>query len=144
MAEALVAQFRSRGLRLRVVGGMLQVAPRVMLTDTDRAAIREHLVELKALLEAEDDPAVREVLDLFPGARVLSTSQPGVWPPPGAWIPNSASRIDPYGAEMPTAPCPSCGALDWHKAGSGWACCVCHPVPDSGRATGRQDDEERG
>jgi DNA polymerase-1 len=51
-AEGLVAQLRSRGIRLRVADDTLQVAPRARLTEADRVAIREHLVDLRALLGA--------------------------------------------------------------------------------------------
>jgi hypothetical protein len=35
---------------------------------------------------------------------------------------------------MPTAQCPVCGALAWHRAGTGFTCGVCHPPPNTGRA----------
>jgi hypothetical protein len=54
-AAALIADLRRRGLRLRMESSALQVAPRKALTDSDRVAIREHLAELKALVQAEAD-----------------------------------------------------------------------------------------
>jgi hypothetical protein len=54
----LVAQLRSCGVRLRVDEAALRVAPRSALTDGDRAAIRQNLVELKALVQAEADMAL--------------------------------------------------------------------------------------
>jgi len=158
-AVALVAQLRSRGLQLRVVGATLQVAPRMMLTEADRVAIREHLLELKALVEAETDLAVtaepavcaptsrREdaetddavvaatdhdvamALEVFTGARVVAHNQPAVWPPRDGWVPSSANTIAIYATVMPTVPCPCCGATTWRRAGSGWCCSRCHPDP---------------
>jgi hypothetical protein len=55
----LLASLRARGLRLQRAGPALHVSPRAALTDADRAALREHLAELKELLEAEDELAVR-------------------------------------------------------------------------------------
>src|SRR5262249_29484410 len=113
-AGSLLANLRARGLRVERVGSALHVAPRAAVTDADRTAIREYLVELKALVQAEADAAL--VTALFgDGVRVVSSGPVGPWPPPGPWVPTSARTIDVYGAEMPTVPCPCCRALDWHR-----------------------------
>jgi hypothetical protein len=127
-AATLVAQFQSRGIRLRMAGDVLQAAPRDRLTDADRASLRDHLAELKALVRAKASAAL--VDDVFgPGARVVSCGRPAVWPPDGGWIPSSEHTIDPYAAAAPTVPCPGCGAMMWGLAGSGWCCRRCHPDP---------------
>src|SRR5262245_59314304 len=86
-------------------------------------------MELIALLQTETDPAVTAVIDVFPGARVISTERSVVWPSEGGWVPSSARAIDPYAAAAPTVPCPGCGAMMWGLAGSGWCCRRCHPDP---------------
>jgi hypothetical protein len=130
-ARSLLANLRARGLRLKHVGARLHVAPRTALTDADREALREHRMELVALLHAETDPAVTAVIDMFPGARVISTERSDVWPPEGGWVPSSARAIDPYAAAAPTVSCPGCGAMMWGLAGSGWCCRRCHPDPSA-------------
>src|SRR5262249_34376170 len=111
---------------------------RAALTDGDRAAIREHLAELKALVQAEADPIVAAALTVFPGARIVSAGQPASWPPADASIPTSARTIEVYAAEMPTAACRCCGATAWFRAGSAWTCSTCHPSPN--REPGCDDD----
>jgi hypothetical protein len=128
-AQNLLINLRARGLRLKHVGAALHVAPRTALTDADREALREHRMELVALLQTETDPEVTAVIDVFPGARVISTKFSVVWPPEGGWVPSSARAIDPYAATAPTVPCPGCGAMMWGLAGSGWCCRRCHPDP---------------
>ena len=59
-AQSLLANLRARGLRLQRVGPALHVSPRAALKDADRAALRGHLDELKKLLKAEDELAVRD------------------------------------------------------------------------------------
>src|SRR5262249_1724313 len=51
-AKSLLASLRGRGLGVQRVGPALHVSPRAALTDADRAAIREHLVDLRALVGA--------------------------------------------------------------------------------------------
>jgi hypothetical protein len=48
---------------------------------------------------------------------------------PGLPPPSPSPPADPYGAAIPTAACYCCGAVAWHRAGSGWACARCHPPP---------------
>lgn len=89
-----------------------------------------------AALDAEADPGVALALSVFPGAQILRAVQPACWPPDGGWIPSSGRRIDPYAPAMPTAQCPVCGALAWHRAGAGLTCDGgCHPPPGGGHAT---------
>jgi hypothetical protein len=142
--QQLVARLRALSVRLRVVDGVLQVAPHAVLTDGDRAAIREQLAEVKALVQAEADGAL--IASVFgDGIRVVSSGPAGPWPPEGAWLPPPARTIDLYAAEAPTAPCP-CGALDWHKpaGNSGWLCGMCRPPPDRsvGSAAGPIKEEQ--
>lgn len=126
-AAALVEQLRSRGVRLRMAGAVLQVAPRDCLTDADRAALHEQVVELKALVQAEVAAAL--VADIFgPGTRVVASGQPAAWPPQGGWAP-SRGTIDLYGTEAPTVACRCCAAVMWGRAGDGWCCRRCHPDP---------------
>jgi hypothetical protein len=94
-AAALAAQLRSRGVRLRVVGDTVQVAPRAALTDADRAALREHLVGMKALLQAEADPYLALVREVFaPGAGV-GAGQAAVRPPAPLITVDLATEQDP-------------------------------------------------
>ena len=117
-ATALVAQLRSRGLLLRVDGATLRVAPRDALADADRTAIRGHLAELKELLEAENELAVRAAareaaiswreaamraqLEPVPsGGRIpFLKARPGFVP-----VPNTDGSLDPESRRA----CPSCG-----------------------------------
>jgi len=41
--------------------------------------------------------------------------------------PADGSWVDPYTTEPPRRPCPYCDGTDWHRAGDGWVCDVCHP-----------------
>jgi hypothetical protein len=34
---------------------------------------------------------------------------------------------DPFRTTAPKSPCHACKSMDWHRAGDGWACGVCHP-----------------
>jgi rubredoxin len=56
--------------------------------------------------------------------------------------PTQAARpwVDTYQASRPTAPCPVCAATEWHFAGSGWCCGVCHPRPQKKQHTGQSAD----
>jgi TubC N-terminal docking domain len=57
-AARLVARLRAADVRLAVVGGRLRVdAPRGVLTDADREALRAHKAEILALLHALDAEA---------------------------------------------------------------------------------------
>jgi hypothetical protein len=85
-AESLLASLRGRGLRVQRVGPALHVSPRAALTDADRAALREHLVDLRALLGAavvRPPHAPRE--SLHPN---LSPVTPRRHPPGGAATPS--------------------------------------------------------
>jgi hypothetical protein len=127
-AADLMAQLQSRGVRFQVERGTLQVAPRAALTEKDRTAIREHLIEVKALVLAAADSDMHRAGDVLAGA-VVVYSGPLAWPPEGATVPLARGRIDPFAAAAPTVPCPSCRVTSWHRAGSGWACVTCHPAP---------------
>jgi hypothetical protein len=74
----------------------LHVKPRAALTDADRAAIREHLVEIKALLQAEADPSLALVREVFgPSVWVVGAAQAAVWPPEALATVDSATEKDP-------------------------------------------------
>src|SRR5262249_32011216 len=129
-AELLVA-YRARGVRLHVVGATLRVsAPRGELYDADWNILAAHKPALLRLLEDEQrDGApltVVDVLEIFPGARVVQDGQPAVWPLAGGWTPSSAR--DPYTSAPPTGPCTMCRGTSWRWAG-GWTCARCHPDP---------------
>jgi hypothetical protein len=95
-ARILLANLRARGLQLQHVGSALHVKPRAALTDADRAAIREHLVEIKALLQAEADPYLALVREVFgPGVWVVGAGQAAVWPPEPLATVDSATEKDP-------------------------------------------------
>lgn len=95
-ARSLLAGLRARGLRLERVGPAVHVSPRAALTDVERAALREHLVEIKALLQAEADPGVALVRDVFgPGVRVVATGQRTVWPPAPLATVDLSTKRDP-------------------------------------------------
>jgi hypothetical protein len=71
-AAVLVAELRARGLRLRLEGETLLVAPRGRLTEADHAIIRANKTELLAALQAETaDPLIGLAVDIFPGAMVV-------------------------------------------------------------------------
>jgi hypothetical protein len=38
---------------------------------------------------------------------------------------------DPYLPTAPTKPCRVCDGTAWHRAGSGWTCSTCHPLPSA-------------
>ena len=45
---------------------------------------------------------------------------------------DGVALINPFAADPPTVPCPSCGQRAWwHQAGRAWVCGVCHPPPRS-------------
>jgi hypothetical protein len=95
-ARSLLANLRARGLQLQHVGSALHIKPRAALTDADRAAIREHLVEIKALLQAEADPYLALVREVFgPGVRVVGAAQGVVWPPAPLATVDLATEKDP-------------------------------------------------
>jgi hypothetical protein len=98
-------------------------------TDIDAPGTPTQDAEADSVVAAETDPGVALALDVFRGARVVAFSQPAVWPPEGGWIPSSARTIEVYAAEMPTAACRCCRATAWFRAGDGWTCSTCHPVP---------------
>jgi len=53
-------------------------------------------------------------------------------PPTGSNRDESPPRgvpADPYGPTPPATPCRTCGGDAWHRAGSGWTCGICHPIP---------------
>lgn len=61
--DALLMDFRRRGLRVWPEGGKLVVAPAELLTDDDRETIRRYKPDLLALLKNSDEgaqPAARE------------------------------------------------------------------------------------
>jgi hypothetical protein len=80
---ALLAECQRRGVVLTAEGDRLAYrAPRRALTPELRAALVEHKAGLLALLQAEADPDVALVRDVFgPGVRVVATGEPAVWPP---------------------------------------------------------------
>jgi hypothetical protein len=128
---ALVAALAARGVRLTVVGNRLHVnAPTGELTAADREMLTASKRALLPLLEDEgrdrEALTVADVLDIFPGARVVQDGQPAVWPPTGGWIPSSA--LDPYTSAPPTGLCSMCRGTSWRWAG-GWTCARCHPAP---------------
>jgi hypothetical protein len=43
--------------------------------------------------------------------------------------PPGEAPSDPYGPAPPATPCRTCGGDAWHRAGSGWTCATCHPLP---------------
>jgi hypothetical protein len=207
---ALLAECRRHGVVLTAEGDRLVYrAPRRLLTPELRAALVEHKAGLLALLQAEADPDVALVREVFgPGVWVVGAGQAAVWPPEAlatvdsatekdplvrlaaavgwpcvplrprltilgtdwAWArfaasasrddrasaldylerlpvglvppalsgtrPAAAPPIDPFAAGMPTAQCPCCGALGWHRAGDGWTCGRCHPPPAESHAVG--------
>jgi hypothetical protein len=135
---ALLAHARRAGLAVRLEGGRLIVRGPKRLADL-AASLLDRKDAVVAALDAEADPGVVMVLDVFPGARVVAASQPAVWPPEGGWVP-SPGKIDPYAAEPPRSPCPCCGTMAWSLAGTGFTCGVCHPPPGGGQAAS-QDDE---
>jgi hypothetical protein len=82
-------------------------------------------------IDASADAAVVMALGVFPGAQVVATDQPAVWPPAGSWLPTSSRTLDVYGTAAPTTECPCCGAMAWCRAGTGFTCGVCHPPPNT-------------
>src|SRR5262249_13454779 len=50
---------------------------------------------------------------------------------------------DTYAPTAPTVPCGTCGGSTWHRAGDGWSCSTCHPVPSALRPStvGKRFDE---
>src|SRR5438552_5093934 len=73
-ANFLLADLRRRGVRLEPDrGGLRYRAPRGILTDADREALRQHRDELLALLAEE------LALEVFAGASVVYRG-PTLWP----------------------------------------------------------------
>ena len=128
---ALIDHARQAGLVVRREGDRLIVRGPKRLGDL-AAHLLDRKAEVMAALDAEADPGVAMALDVFPGARVVTANQPAVWPPAGGWIPSSARTIDPYATAAPTTACPCCGATAWYRAGTGFTCGVCHPLPNTG------------
>ena len=132
-APELVAAMTARGVTLTVVGDRLRVdAPAGELTEIDSTTLAAHKPALLALLTpahepdgapAELNPAltVADVLRVFPDAHVVTPDEAEPGPAP--------ARGYDYGPTPPAGPCPVCGGLDWHRAGDGWTCSTCHPVP---------------
>jgi hypothetical protein len=144
-ATELLAALRGRGFTFRVdqpVDGQpmrLLVRPAAGLTAEERHELRANKPALVALLEAEAaapavpqrlwEPDVMTALEVFPGAQVVAHNVRAVWPPPDGWILSPARRVDSYSTAPPTVACPTCSGSDWHRAGDGWTCGVCHPSP---------------
>jgi len=68
-----------------------------------------------------------ESLD-FTGRRTQRDGRDGSAPRCSA----DAFLVNPFAADPPTVPCPSCGQRAWwHQAGRAWVCSICHPPPRS-------------
>jgi len=132
--EALLVALRGRGVALIADGDRLRWrAPAGVLTDTDRDALTAAKPALLTLLSDRGKPpespakpngmvlGVTDVMEVFPGARVVTPDE--AEPDP------DTARGYAYGPTPPAGPCPVCGGLDWHRAGSGWTCSTCHPAP---------------
>jgi hypothetical protein len=132
-ASELAAALTARGVTFTVEGDRLRVeAPAGELTETDWTTLAAHKPALLALLtpalqpdgapaELDTGLTVADVLRVFPDARVVTPEEDE---------PAAAPAIGyPYGPTPPAGPCPACGGLDWHRAGDGWTCSTCHPVP---------------
>jgi hypothetical protein len=115
-AERIVEQARKHGVRLAVFDGIIKASPPNTLPDDLKAAIREHALEVKAILATrrsrpgDPDPelaaAVAAVERAFPGARLVEVKH----------------------GERPPAPCRWCrGRQFWRKADGPWVCQTCHP-----------------
>ncbi len=111
-ASALVETLRARGVNLSAQAGKLVYdAPAGVLTDADRASLREHKVELLALL-APSPPASASPVDTGPAR-------------PGA-------PKECFSHEQDPPPCRRCGGRAWRlretpKSGGGWLwiCAAC-------------------
>ena len=143
LATTLLCALRGRGFTLRLDRAAegpvrLLVRPASRLTDQERVELRANKPALVTLLEAEAaDPTtplrlwdrdVMTALEVFQGAQVIAHHVPAGSSPPGGWIPSSLRLVDPYTADPPTVPCPTCAGTTWHRAGAGWTCSTCHPL----------------
>jgi hypothetical protein len=82
-------------------------------------------------------------LDRADARAYLAQLPPCVPPNVGAWVPSPLRYVDPYTADPPTVPCPTCGSSTWHRAGDGWTCSTCHPQPTSQTGPGAGSTEHR-
>src|SRR5262245_6746466 len=143
LATTLLCALRGRGFALRLEWPAegpvrLLVRPAARLTDQERVELQANKPALLTLLAAEAtaptaplklwEPDVMMALEIFPGAQVIAHHVPAGWPPPGGWIPSALRQVDPYTANPPTVPCPTCAGTTWHRAGAGWTCSTCHPL----------------
>lgn len=80
-AAELLADLRARGLSVVAEGETLRVGPGGLLTDADRAAIREHKPAILAELQREQPPhsgAGEDLIDA--GAQLLAWGEAHGWP----------------------------------------------------------------
>lgn len=118
-ATELLNRLRSRGVTLRINGSKLRASPRSLLTDDDRATIRERKSELLEVITVLNDAPgslpdwLYEAIDAaFPILeRVAKTDSPDWltrWNRPRApWCENDAALIDWFQSnrdQLPTEP----------------------------------------
>jgi ribosomal protein L37AE/L43A len=145
-AETLLTDLKAKGVMVSVADGVLRLrAPCGVLTPFDRAAVTAQKRALIALLNpdrerhgrtAEPDGKTTEVtvadaMEVFPGSCVVADKQPPAWPLESGYVPEEGQRHRDarFGPRLHPGPCPACGLSNYYRAGDGWTCSMCHPLP---------------